>query len=93
MRKVYLRFATVTVALVFALSLAAQVENKDFSFDTGGGNTSCTVCGGYWNFDTASGGMYCQSPDPGNMGSTHCWVDRFPDAEYCTSGGDNCCVD
>jgi hypothetical protein len=92
-RRVYLVLATLLAAVLFTSSLAAQVENRDFGFDTGGGNTSCSVCGGSYNFDTGTGGLYCQSPDLGGMGSTHCWVDKFPDAQYCTDGGDSCCID
>jgi hypothetical protein len=93
-KKVCLVLATLLAAVLFTLSLAGQeVFNKDYGFDTGAGDTSCTVCGGWWNFDTGTGGLYCQSPDPGAMGSTHCWVDKYPDAQYCTDGGDSCCID
>jgi len=93
-KKVCLVLATLLAAVLVTSSLAGQeVLNKDFGFDTGAGNTSCTVCAGSWDFDTGTGGLYCESPGPGGMGSTHCWVDKFPEGQYCTDGGDNCCID
>ena len=95
MRKVGLVLATLLAGVLFTSSLAGQsdVLNKDYGFAPGPGDTSCTVCAGSWNFDTGTGGLYCQSPGPGAMGSTNCWVDTFPEGQYCTSGGDNCCID
>jgi hypothetical protein len=94
MRAMAYRLITFLAAVLIALSLTAQppIENPNDDPTSGGGGGSCRVCAGVIHQD-GSFEAFCASPAPNHYGSKYCDIYTYPEATYCSSYGDLCCVD
>jgi hypothetical protein len=92
MKTLSLRLTMFVVALLFAVGMTAQVDNKDFDLGGGGAGASCKYCGGTMYAGYQS--MNCASvTESGSWGRQNCRIESYPEATYCLLDGNDCCVD
>jgi hypothetical protein len=91
----FIRIATFSSLMVLAMTAIRQApppENPDPG-GGGAGGGGCNVCRGTYNIDTGQSNTWCGSPDSGSWGSQYCEVLTYPEATYCQTWGNPCCVD
>ena len=89
-----LRLLTLLVVVVIGSTSTgrAQTDYQTYgSGDSGGG--SCQVCHGSWDITAGVMFLSCTSPNPGGWGQQNCRIESYPEATYCFTDGNDCCVD
>jgi len=80
------------IVCLVALSATASAQTDYQTYgDGGGGGGSCMVCRGVMEGGVTS--LKCTSPDPGAWGQQNCRIESYPEATYCFTDGNDCCVD